>query len=240
MVEFRQGWESFKAGLDRRDILDYWKALWNHAWETWWGGGVVGAICTIFTLYYAPSRWILGWVVAWVFLVAGYYVWRPYHIRLIPKLEVGDIVVTRIPPDAATQKFVQLTVRCANDGTINDCRGQLLRVLRWSASAEWEPTQICGTIDLLWSELDVPSVILEPGAPRRLVIFAIENNNWDILVWDAKRSSRVPLPYSPGAVFKFDLRIGEPGFKAEYRSIKVTFGQQWGEMALEVIASENQ
>jgi uncharacterized membrane protein YfcA len=82
MPTFSQGWRSFKEGIDRRNILEYWSALWNHAWEIWWGGGVIGVICTFFTIYYAPSRWLLGWVVAWLFLVAGYIVWRADHVRL--------------------------------------------------------------------------------------------------------------------------------------------------------------
>ena len=167
-------------------------------------------------------------------LFAGYYVWRAYHIRLIPQLALADITVTRLPPSAPTQKFVQITAQCTTEETINDCRGQLLKVMRWSPrQAQWEPTQVDGTIDLLWSELDIPSVILEPGAPRRLVIFAIENNNWQIIVWDTKRATRLPLTYSPDAVFRFDLRVGQPGFKPEFASIKVTFKQQWGEMELD-------
>src|SRR5580693_7760001 len=88
MFNFREGWQSFKEGLDKRHIQEYWIAVWGHAWEIWWGAGVIGLVCTGLTLYYAPSRWLLGWAVAWVFLVAGYYVWRTDHVRLVPKLAV--------------------------------------------------------------------------------------------------------------------------------------------------------
>src|SRR5437763_932413 len=88
MLNFHQGWKSFKEGLNRTHIGEYWISVWNHAWEIWWGAGVIGAICTVWTLYYAPSRWILGWVAAWVFLVAGYYAWRADHLRLVKKISI--------------------------------------------------------------------------------------------------------------------------------------------------------
>ncbi len=113
MLTFREGWRTFREGLNGKHILAYWNALWMHAWETWWGGGVIGVICTCFTLYYAPSRWVLGWVVAWVFLVAGYYVWRPYHIRLTPKLTLGDLHYTNTPTNlpGIERRFFQILVR---------------------------------------------------------------------------------------------------------------------------------
>jgi hypothetical protein len=84
MQSFREGWRSFKAGLDKRLLLEYWTAVWSHAWEVWWGAGVIGVICTIVTLYYIPSRWVIGWAFAWAFLVAGYYTWRTDHVNTHP------------------------------------------------------------------------------------------------------------------------------------------------------------
>ena len=168
---------------------EYFVSIKRLGWDKAWGPALV---CIAYCMWWfskdGPPWYVTMAFICGLILVTGYYLWREDHIRLIPKLELGDIVVIRIPPNLAAQKFVQLTVKSANDGTINDCRGQLLRVSKWSArQSEWQPTQIDGTIDLLWSELDVPNITLEPGAPRRLVIFAIENNNWDILVWDAKK-----------------------------------------------------
>lgn len=64
MLRFREGWRSFKEGLDRRFLCDYWRAVWNHAWQIFWGAGAVGVILTAFTLYDSPSWKALGWVVA--------------------------------------------------------------------------------------------------------------------------------------------------------------------------------
>lgn len=50
MLTFRQGWRSFREGLDKRFLWEYWLAVWNHAWEIWWGAGVIGAICAALTL----------------------------------------------------------------------------------------------------------------------------------------------------------------------------------------------
>jgi hypothetical protein len=237
---------------NRIKTFDYLWAYINAAYEHFndiiWGVAVVGVVLGIpflvwgiVTQFHDIHPWKSWLAILGASILAGYYVWRSYHLRLIPQLEITDPYVTSLPDRyAPTQKFVQVTVKCATEGTLGDCRGQLLKVLRWSSNQEkWEPTQLDGTIDLLWAELDVPSVILESGAPRRLVIFEIENNNWQMRVWDEKRAIRLPLSYSPNSVYKFDLRIGQPSHKPEFTSIKITFGSEWGGMELEKVAYEN-
>jgi hypothetical protein len=229
-------------------FIAYIEAAYTHFNDIIWGVAVIGVVLGIpflvwgiVTQFHDIAPWKSWLAILSASVLAGYYVWRAYHIRLIPQLELTDIYVRNLPDRSApTQKFIQITAQCATEGTVYDCRGKLLKVMRWSSKQEkWEPTQVDGTIDLLWSELDVPSVILEPDAPRRLVIFAIENNNWQIIVWDERRTTRLPLTYSPDAVFRFDIRVGQPGFKPEFTSVKVTFRSQWGEMMLEKIPYEN-
>jgi hypothetical protein len=38
-----------------------WRAVWNHAWEIFWGAGVIGVAFTIYTLYFSPPWTLLGW-----------------------------------------------------------------------------------------------------------------------------------------------------------------------------------
>jgi hypothetical protein len=93
MLTFREGWRSFKEGLDRHLLWEYCLAVKNHAWEVLWGAGVIGIICTVLTLYYSPSWKAAGWVIAGVVLVAGYFAWRSDHVRLMPKFEVKEYVI---------------------------------------------------------------------------------------------------------------------------------------------------
>src|SRR5438105_335018 len=93
MSKFSQSFQSFKEGLDWNLIRDYWRAVREHAWELFWGGGVPGIVFTTYTLYYAPARPYIPWAVAWAILVAGYYIWRADHVRLQKKLSIGKVSI---------------------------------------------------------------------------------------------------------------------------------------------------
>ncbi|HEY1799431.1 MAG TPA: hypothetical protein VGG46_00735 [Terriglobales bacterium] len=234
---FRKTRKWFKRRYKELDLLGVYFTQAGLQWQALiWGSSV---LALAFGWHFVTADWpypvkVTACVVALFF--AGYYVWREKYIRLVPRLELSPLVITSVPLDNPTQQFVLITAKCATDGTIKDCRGQLLKVLKWSVhKQDWDSTQISSTIDLLWSELDVPSVLLEPGAPRRLVIFSVEKNTWQIKVWDEKRSVRIPLSYSPKSVFRFDIRVGEPCFKPEFASIKIIFGQTWGDITCEEI-----
>jgi hypothetical protein len=217
MRDFREGWQSFKEGLDKKHILKYWVAVWDHAWEIWWGAGVIGLICTVLTLYYAPSRWILGWVVAWVFLVAGYFAWRAYHVLLIPKLELGDVCV--VPTSTTNQAtgapgpdriVVQIPVRCATESPVSHCTGHLLRVSKWSGT-EWTPTEADEPLDLLWSVIDRPIRSLEPGIDRRLCVFHVDNlPGRYIRPWVDRMIHRMAPMFdsiTPADILRFDIAV---------------------------------
>jgi hypothetical protein len=240
MSKFREGWQSFTDGLNKRNIREYWHQVWGHAWETWWGAGVIGSICTALTLYYSPSRWILGWVFAWAFLVAGYYTWRPYHLRSIKKIKLLSSRMTYAPTNALSheRKFAQVLVGCATEAPLEDCRGQLLKAWKWSTYHEkWEPTALDEVLDLLWSKVDETSITLNPGADRQLDIFFVQHNTWQLTPWS--ESGSIALLCSPGGVFKFDLMVWAKECKAEFVSIKATVGNKWDEIELESLPYEN-
>jgi len=242
MLKFREGCHSFREGLDKGHIREYWIAVWGHAWEILWGAGVIGLVCTGLTLYYAPSRWILGWAVAWVFLVAGYYVWRPYHLRFTPKLELCSLHMVYTPTNAPNlqRRFVQVLVKCATECPLEECTGQLLKVSKWSErKGDWEHTALDELLDLLWSNKDVPRLTLEPGGDRRLSVFFVQQDLWQLEPWTDRRSLRMSLPCSPGGVFRFDVRVAAKDCRAEYMSLKVTVGQTWDALNLEMIGNED-
>lgn len=235
MSKFREGWQSFIDGLDKRHILEYGSAVWGHAWEIFWGAGVIGLICTLLTLYYAPSRWLLGWVFAWVFLVSGYYVWRADHLRLMPKLDLGEPITVFTPTNIPQleRKFVQIPVNCAENVEVGlaNCKGQILRVWKW-VNDNWEPTQIDETLDLNWPILDEPIAFLEPGVGRRLNICFVHNVNRNINIATNRFPFRMALSSAPSDLFRFDIRVSANGCLAEYKSINIRFGEEWDDLAL--------
>jgi hypothetical protein len=174
-------------------------------------------------------------VVAWIVLVAGYNAWRPYHLRLTPKLEVVSVhrveTPTNTPP--IRRKYVQVLVKCTADAPLHNCRGQLLRVLQWS-NVQWEPTVFDESVDLLWSNIDEPSITLERGSDRRLNLFFLNNSVSNISACAERVSMRMSLMWTPSDIFKFDARVSADNIAQEYFSVKVTFGQNWDDLTVEL------
>jgi hypothetical protein len=197
--------------------------------EIWWGAGLLGITFTLVTLYYSPSRWLLGWVFAWVILVAGYYVWRADHVLLTPRLSVStDDIAThysKVSPPNERRKYIQIVVRTATKGPIKNCRGQVLRVFKWVAG-KWELTHLNETLDLWWSFVDEPTVTLEHGAPRNLNVFFVQNNAGNVVIF-TRLHPRVDCV--PSDRFKFDVRISGDECLPKYISVDATKGLQWDE-----------
>lgn len=225
---------SFKEGLRWKLLRDYWLPIKEHAWETLWGTGAVGIAFVFYTLYRAPSLRLLGWLVAWVILVAGYNAWRPYHLRLMPKLEGVSVQMVYTPTNAPNlqRRFVQVLVKCVTENPLDDCRGQLLRILKWS-SDDWQPTSFDESVDLLWSNIDRPSITLEPGNDRRLNVFFVDSATRIISAFAQSMSMRLLLTSAPSDIFRFDVRVAAKDCPPMYVSMKVTFGQNWDDLVVE-------
>lgn len=211
MLSFRDGWRSFKGGLDKRLVWDYWLAVKNHAWEIFWGAGLVGIICTLFTLYYSPSlRW-LGWIVAWLFLVAGYYVWRADHVRLIPKFSV----TTLCPPNETdtedgnvTNLFIQIIPECLTDSPVLGCRARLLQVSKkFEDDEDWRVTSMDSPLFLDWDYYGSGEFTLEPGIRQRVNVCWWSNRFRMIIPCVSPLPSKYRNVFNDFESFKFDIRI---------------------------------
>lgn len=211
MLTFREGWRSFTEGLDRYFIWEYVHAVWNRAWEILWGAGVIGVAFTIYTLYYSPPWALLGWVVAWVFLVAGYFAWRADHIRLIPKFSVTTLcppneIATENPE--VTALFIQIIPECLTDAPVHGCRARLLRVSKRSEDdGNWELTTMDAPLFLDWDYYGSGELPLEPGVRQKLNICSWSSASQLIV------PSVHPLPlqfktiFNERDTFKFDVRF---------------------------------
>ncbi|MGA8216712.1 MAG: hypothetical protein WB799_24215 [Candidatus Sulfotelmatobacter sp.] len=235
MSTLSESFHRFKEGLRWKLLRDYWLTIKEHAWETLWGTGLVGIAFVFYTLYRAPSLRLLGWVVAWIILVAGYNAWRPYHLRLTPKLAIVSIHTVETPTNTPPirRKFVQVLVKCATEAPLDNCRAQLLRVHKW-VNGEWQPTVFDESVDLLWSNIDSPSVTLESGNDRRFNIFFVDNGTRIISVFAERISIRMSLTSAPSDIFKFDLRVSAHNAPPEYVAVKAKFGQNWSDLSVEM------
>jgi hypothetical protein len=118
---------------------------------------------------------VIGFV--WALIVAGYYTWRADHLRLMPRLEFAPRVF--VEPNSTIHSVVhyyQVLPRCLTDAVVEQCRGYLLRVMKWEVD-HWEPTALNETLDLMWSFHDSAPRVLEYGVDRRLNVFCVDDNH---------------------------------------------------------------
>ena len=157
-----------------------------------WGGSVTAALFLFAgALGLAKTKALFGWLVVALF-TAGYYVWRPDHIRLMPKFRVTRVAPQHTP---LANKFtgermgecvyLQLHFECLTDVDVQQCAGHLRRILRWSEESwDWEETQMNESVRLGWSHDDdpdrthpFPAITLESHNERRLNLLCIFGNN---------------------------------------------------------------
>jgi hypothetical protein len=134
-----------------------------------------------------------------------------------------------VGPDhpAKKRRYVQVLVKCETEGPIKDCGGQLLRISKWAeGDGKWEITHINETLDLEWSFVNDPPIVigLEHGAPRQLNVFWVENTHRDLVTY-TRFHPRLVL--APGDRLKFDVRVAGEECPPLYASFEVTIGNAW-------------
>ena len=172
----------------------------------------------LYSLFKTPpplANWLA--IVGALFL-AGFYLWRADHIRLMPKFEAHEVRIQDSPTadkggnPTGSSTLVQLLPKCLTDAEIENCQGHLRRILRWSYfNNRWEETEMNETVLLHWSHEDeapVP-ITLHPGIERRLNVFYVRSGENVI----TPKVSPMPLraadmfrSLEPSA-FLFDIKI---------------------------------
>jgi hypothetical protein len=239
VTAFSKGIRAFRDGLDRKLFWEYLRAIWDHAWEIFWGAGIIGLICTSVTLYYSPSRWLLGWVVAWVFLVAGYYVWRPYHVRLVPKFEVAEVIAQETDTENPNvfNLFVQIVTKCLTEAPVHGCRGHLQRVWhRDRDDGDWVLTSMNAPEFLGWDYYGIDPMTLEPGIDRRLNICSWSTAFRNIIPSVDPLPSKFRSVFGRAGTFKFDVKLTAADCPSVDVCVTVNIdGREWNKPALELI-----
>jgi len=223
-----------KIWLQTFDLLpDYFPAIVRRWHDVLWGAGIVAVGFVLWWFLGNPSVRIIASYLAAVMFIAGYYVWRADHIRLLPKLKFGDARVVKTPTNQPGLERVvaQVLVQCATDASLTDCRGHLLRVLKWSNSdKKWTPTDVDEPLDLLWSIIDEPVRTLQPGIDQQLCIFSIDSVRPTIAIWAARTPFRVSATFeraSPNDIFRFDIQVTARDCGPSNISLEVKSGDQW-------------
>lgn len=201
-------------------LPEYFQAVRLHFLDVTWGIGVGAAvpymIFGLYSLFKTPpplANWLA--IVGALFL-AGYYLWRSDHIRLIPQL---DVVGTRledmpIPIDdhrSDMRTFCQLVPKCLTESPVYECRGHLREVRRWNVD-RWQATSL-GPLVLRWGNVIDNEITLYPGAENVLNVCFITHSTRQVspcvdadITWQAVFAA---FPRQPGGVeaYQFDVCI---------------------------------
>lgn len=218
----------------------YFRAVRQEFLDVLWGAALPSIAYLIWLLLGNPPTWVTATWLVWVLLIAGYYVWRTDHVRLMPKLEFGDVRVVHTPTTSNTGQpgpnrvVAQILVTSAT--TLKDCTGHLLRVWRWDED-RWRPTVVDEPLDLLWSTIDAPSRTLYSDIPQRLCIFRID----DLPVvyihpWASPMQHRMIEMFQQANahdMFKFDISVRATDGPAVNISVRVQVRDHWDDPLVE-------
>jgi len=185
-----------------------------------------------------PPPWIIVIYLVSAMFVAGFYVWRDDHVRLMPILAFGAVRVVPTPTQTLAghpgpQRVVaQIEVENPTDAAIADCRGHLLRVLKWSeANHQWIATEVDEILNLLWSTIDEPTTTLYPRTKHQLCLFFVDNVAQPLIgIWGRPVQLRMAAAFEhsdPKDIFRFDISVTDSNCLAANISLTVQMGERW-------------
>jgi|GEM_PF-6939864 hypothetical protein len=215
----------------------------------------IGRIQTVEALYQAGKSWLtsktdihLNWPLAhlaWphytVFGIGVFFVllglvsffWPSRTPKLV--IDRWNTLKTRAS-DGSQRLFVQILVKCGSEGSIDDCRGYIKQVSKWSNSDNcWIPL-IDQSLPLLWSNIDQPICTLWFDLGQALNVFFIDNITGRI----TPCSQRIPFWMSdalssvtPSDILKFDILITAKDCAPASPALKIELAQEWDEITIE-------
>jgi hypothetical protein len=199
-------------------------------------------LAVIFLIWWALGSPPLILIFVSAALVAGYYAWRADHVRLIPKLEFGDVRVvqtptTIIPFGQPGPNRVVAQILVSSLTTMTDCRGYLRRVWLWAGN-DWVPTPVDESLNLLWSTIDQPTRTLYAGIAERLTIFRIDEvvPRYIHPLADIVQQRMIQwfqAHANANDTFKFDISVTATDSPPMDISLKVQMRPQWDDPLIE-------
>jgi len=238
-IPVRKFLQWFKRRFQTFALLpDYFTAVAKQWQDVLWGESVLAITFALWWFLGSPPTWSIGIYLVIAMFIAGYYVWRFDHLRLIPRLAITEISLTETPTSLLKPiVVVHIIPKCVTDTPVEGCKGQLLRVLKWAeVPTGWVPTEIDEPLDLNWSIHDnaLPRT-LHPGVATRInLVFITESRQLSLM------GDRLPLRW--GSVlndtdtFKFDVRVTAENCPPADVSIGLKMGENWKKPVVEIFS----
>jgi hypothetical protein len=231
----------FKRRFKELDLLDKYFPLLFSRWQAaLWGGSV---LAVAFGWHFITADWpypvkVSACVAALFF--AGYYVWRADHVRLLPQLSVGGVVVQETPTSPTGGRraaFVQIELICKGDAPVEECRGHLLRVYkRFHGENEWTLTEMKERLDLQWSHKGCVPLTLYKSGGQNLNICSHGNEISIIMPAVSPLPLRWREVFDSTGSFRFDIEITAKDCAPVSASVSVSFDDcKWNQPQVEIL-----
>jgi hypothetical protein len=169
-----------KTRFQTFDLLaEYFTAAMQGAVDVLWGVALPFLAWMVYSLFKTPAPWINWLAILSALFLAGYYVWRADHVRLIPKLAVRDsrLLNTPITLNGSVydqRTFVQLVPTCLTAAPVYECVAYLQNVQRLGGNG-WEDTTLDKNLILNWATEH------HPQAEQPLNVFFIQHRTNQII-----------------------------------------------------------
>lgn len=154
-------------------------------------------------------------------------------------LQTGNINKEPVTANDGTKRmFLQLFVGCSSQHGLDNCRGYMKRLQRWSEGTGGWSVLINSPVPLLWGNIDVESCSLIADMSQPLNIFFVDENNKFPILWTRQVPNTmmsVLRTMTPSDVLKIDVMVRADGTEDAETSIEVTMAKVWDEFTAEMI-----
>lgn len=202
-------------------LPEYFHAVRLHFLDVTWGIGVGAAvpymIYGLYSLFKTPTPLVNWLAIIGALFLAGYYLWRADHIRLIPQLSIAATRLQEmlIPVNNVrghdVQIFCQIVPKCLTESPVYECRGHLKEVRRWAVD-RWQVTDL-GPLVLRWANTHEQEISLHPGAENVLNLCFITYSTQQVapcvdadITWEKINNTFLRQPGGIEA-YQFDISI---------------------------------
>jgi uncharacterized protein (UPF0248 family) len=127
--------------------------------------------------------------------MAGYYVWRADHVRLIPQLKIQEVKLLNTPVTRTLfidgkflgeevldhRTYIQLLPKCLTEAPVYECKAYLKEVRRCSPTqTDWEDIDFRGLV-LRWDNSEEEQITQHPGVEKSINVAYIQHSNRQIV-----------------------------------------------------------
>jgi hypothetical protein len=195
-------------------------------------------VAVIFLVWWALGSPPLVFIFVAAMFVAGYYAWRANHLRMVPVLGIKESHIQETPTSNPNERraYIQLVPTCLTEVPVNECRGHLLKVCKWSErNKEWQTTELNEPLNLAWSMHDASPLTMFPGVDQRLNVCWVDNHGRFIPDCPNGLPLRGQEVFNSRDKFRFDIRVTAKDSPPVNTSVIVQMGINWNKPRVEIV-----